>query len=80
MYEIIDISQTCTGIYGEPTGNILEGEGYVEIIDHEITLFAQARCLTHPLSDPVGPFPVTYTYDSVNDTLTDDLGTNWYRK
>ena len=82
MKLLIEKSYNCTDLYGEPTGNMLSGKGpvIVELEPLSITIDVKAYCLTRPLPDPVGPFPVTYTYNAEDDTLIDNLGTIWTRK
>ncbi len=72
-------SRSCTAAYGEPTDALLKGEGPVQVIDQTIELFVDAYCLTKPPTY-TATFLVTFTYNEMDDTLTDNLGAVWYRK
>ena len=79
MELITEQSRTCTTQFGEPTDALLTGEGFVEIVDQMIEIFVDAYCLSKPPTYSFS-FPVTFTYNPGDDTLTDNLGTTWYSK
>lgn len=79
MRLVVEESRTCTDQFGEPTGALLEGEGQVEVIDQTIEIVVDAYCLTKPPTYSFS-FPVTFTYNELDDTLADNLGVIWYRK
>jgi hypothetical protein len=79
MELITEQSRSCTAQFGEPTDALLKGEGFVEVVDQTIEIFVDAYCLSKPPTYSFS-FPVTFTYNPDDDTLTDNLGTTWFRK
>ena len=80
MELIAEGSRSCTAANdGIPTDALLIGEGYVEIINDTIEIYVDGYCLTKPPTY-TSSFPVTFTYNLADDTLTDNLGVIWYRK
>ncbi|MCP4142267.1 MAG: hypothetical protein GY755_18685 [Chloroflexi bacterium] len=76
---IAEESRTCTAQFGEPTDALLKGKNQVQVIDDTIEIFVDAYCLSKPPTYSFS-FPVYYTYNEMNDTLTDNLDVIWHRK
>ena len=82
MKLIVERSGTCTGIYGEPTGLMWMYNGPVNVVGSSIhsMVNVDAYCLTKPPTY-LASFPAWYTYNEVDDTLSDfSITTVWERK